>query len=179
MQIEELVVVLKAQTDAFKGSMRDASKSIDNAARDIGKVGTSMTRNITAPLLALGGGILAMSNKYARMGDEIAKTSAKLGVSTDALQVMDFWASQNGISSSAMERSVGRLNQRIGRAVDGNEKYASAFALLGVEIEDSNGKIRETEDVMRDTIASLRDIEDPALRSARAAEVFGQARREN
>jgi len=172
-------VLLKGDEAAKK-----ALGEIDNRASGVGErlqkmggrvsaVGGTMTKWVTGPILGAAAGLFALTNKAAGMGDEIAKTSTKLGVSTDALQEMHYWASQNGIESSALERAVGRLNQRVGRAAAGNEKYAEAFHDLGVEIVDANGNIRDTEDVMQDTIAALREIEDPAARSAAAAEVFG------
>ena len=127
----------------------------------------------TAGFAVVSGAVIGLSNKYATMGDEIAKTSTKLGVSTDSLQEMHYWASQNGISSSALERGVGRLNQRIGRAIDGNDKYTEAFEALNVKLKDGEGNIRNTDDVMKETVSTLRDIEDPAIRSARASEIFG------
>lgn len=106
-------------------------------------------------------------------GDEVAKTSKKLGISTDSLQEMNYWAERNGLSSNDLERAVGRLNQRIGRAADGNQKYADAFDAIDVSLKDSQGNLRDTEDVMSDTIQTLSEIEDPQLRSARASEIFG------
>ena len=172
-------VLLKGHDDAGR-----ALDSLDKKAGGLGQklgqmggsvsaVGGTMTKWVTGPLLGAGAGLLALTNKAAGVGDELAKTATKLGVSTDALQEMEYWASQNGISSDAMERAVGRLNQRVGRAAMGNDKYAEAFSALNVEIVDANGNVRDTEDVMQDTIAALRDIEDPALRSAMASEIFG------
>ena len=172
-------VLLKGDAEAKK-----ALQGIDQQAAGVGDrlqkmggrvsaVGGSMTKWVTGPILGAAAGLFALANRAAGVGDEIAKTSTKLGISTDALQEMQYWASQNGMESSALERAVGRLNQRVGRAATGNEKYAEAFEILGVAIVDTNGNVRDTEDVMRDTIAALRDIEDPALRSAAASEIFG------
>jgi len=179
-EVARLYVSIGAKMDDFKRGMSDVQKKTEGMAKrfeDTGKriqgVGTGMSKYVTAPIVAAGAGVMGLVSKYATAGDEIAKTSTKLGVSTDALQEMDYWAGQNGISAGAMERAVGRLNQRIGRAAEGNEKYAEAFEAVGVSLQDSEGNVRDTEDVMKDTIASLREVEDPALRSARASEIFG------
>ena len=166
--------------DEFKSSMSDVekrsqalSKSFQDTGKKISGVGVGMSKYVTAPIMAAGAGIMGLANKYAAAGDHIGKTATKLGVTTDALQEMDYWAGQNGISAGAMERAVGRLNQRIGRAASGNEKYAEAFEAVNVKLHDTEGNLRSTEDVMGDTIESLRAIEDPAMRSAMASEIFG------
>lgn len=127
----------------------------------------------TAALAAAGAAAAGAAFKTADYGDEVAKTSTKMGIGVESLQEMRYWAERNGISAQSMDRAVGRLNQRIGRAIDGNDKYAEAFDTLGVSITDTEGNARSTNDVMGDTIAALSQIEDPALQSARASEIFG------
>lgn len=172
-EVARLHVSISAKMDELNQGMQGLSSKLQSVGSKVSGAGMKLTKGLTAPIMAAGGAALALANKYASMGDHIAKTATKLGVSTDALQELDYWAGQNGISSGSMERAVGRLNQRIGRAVQGNEKYSEAFKNLGVEITDSNGKIKATEAVLGDTIAALRSIEDPAMQSAMAAEVFG------
>lgn len=166
-------VTVGAKLDEFNKGMGQVSERLSSVGQSVSGAGTTLTKGLTVPVIAAGGAALGLASKYASMGDDIAKTATKLGVSTDALQEMDYWASQNGISSEAMERAVGRLNQRIGLAAEGNDKYSEAFQALGVELETAEGKMRSTEDVMADTIMRLQEVEDPARRSAIAAEVFG------
>lgn len=118
-------------------------------------------------------GLGAMVKKTADAGDEIIKTAPKLGVTTDALQEMRHWANLNGLSQESLDRAVGRLNQRIGLAADGNDTYADAFKNLGVRVKGANGEVRDTNGVMAETIAKLSAIEDPMTRSAKASEIFG------
>jgi len=173
MEVGKLFVSIFADDSEFRQGMDGVQDKMKTVGGNLSKTGGTLTKNVTAPIMAVGGAALGMANKYAGMGDDIAKTSTKLGIGTDALQEMQYWASQNGIEASAMERGVGRLNQRVGRAATGNEKYAGAFEDLGISIHDANGNIRDTESVMQDTVAALREIEDPATRSAMASEIFG------
>jgi len=168
-----LAVSIVGDASGLNKTLDGATGKFQSTGKKIGKAGGTMTRNVTAPILAAGGAALGLANKYASMGDDIAKTSSKLGISTDALQELDYWASQNGMSADTMERAVGRLNQRMGMAADGQGKYAEGFENLGIELFDVNGKMRDTEDVLQDTISALMDIEDPQIRAAEAAEIFG------
>lgn len=122
---------------------------------------------------AAAGAVVGVAMKTAAYGDELAKTSTKMGVSVEQLQDWRFWAEQNGISSQSLERGMGRLNQRIGVAITEGGKYADALDTLGVAYQNADGSARDTNDVMADTIRTLQGIEDPALQSAMAAELFG------
>ena len=146
--------------------LKGTSSKIGGFAKTVGKVGVGA-------IVALGGAAIGAAFKTAAMGDEIAKTAPKLGVSTDALQEMRYWAERNGVSSSDLERAVGRLNQRIGDGTAGSSRYVDALNGMGVATLDMNGEVRETGDVMADAIQALSAIESPAERSAAAAEIFG------
>ena len=142
----------------------------------MGRMGAVVGKGATVAagaLVAVGGAAVGAAFKTASMGDEIAKTAPKLGVTTDELQEMRYWAERNGISSSQMERAVGRLNQRVGDGTAGSSKYVDALNDMGVATLDMNGEVRDTSDVMGDAIQSLSEIEDPSTRSAAAAEIFG------
>lgn len=115
----------------------------------------------------------AMTNKITKGFDEIAKNSTKLGISTDAYQEMDYWASQNGISSGNMEKAIGRLNQRIGAAKDGNEKYSGALEKLGVSMDDVRDGTVSTEDAMTQSIQALSEMTNEQDKAALASELFG------
>ena len=127
----------------------------------------------TAAFAAAGTAAIAAAFQTAKYGDEIAKTAPKLGVTTDGLQEMNFWAERNGVSSSNLERALGRLNQRIGDGTEEGSKYVKALNGIGVATLDAEGNVRGTEEVFRDTIEALRGIEEPSMQSAMAAEIFG------
>lgn len=169
----QAVLDLTVDRSKLDRGMGQAEGRVRRGMRGMGGVIAKGTAAGAAAFAAVGAAAVGAAFKTASYGDEIAKTAPKLGISTDALQEARVWADRNGISAGKLDRAVGRLNQRVGRAVEGNEKYADAFAALGIELQDQQGNVRATEDVLADTISALSEIEDPALQSARAAEVFG------
>lgn len=167
--VRNIRIRFDGSTKGLEEATREGERQLSRWERGFEK----MNKVATGVLVGMGAAISGAVAKAAAAGDEIATTAPKLGVTTEALQEMRYWAEQNGLSSDRLDRAVGRLNQRIGRAIDGNKKYANAFANLGVEVQKANGEARDAEAVMRDTIEALRGIESPAERSAAAAEVFG------
>src|SRR5690625_5035717 len=128
---------------------------------------------ITTAAVGIGAAAFAMTKKVTAGFDDIAKNSRKMGVSTDYYQEMEYWASQNGLSHENMEKSMKRLNQRLGQAVEGNEKYSNALTRLGVDLDEVEKGSVSTEQAMTQSIQSLSQMENSQEKAALAAELFG------
>ena len=100
-------------------------KSTGSKFADVAKKGALIGTAVVGAAAAAGGALLGMSSKAAGVADNVDKASKRMGVSAEAYQEMDYWASQNGLSQANLEKAVGRLNQRMGEAANGNEKYLS------------------------------------------------------
>ena len=161
-----LRVNIVGDSGPLQNTLKGTSSKIGGFAKNLAKVGVGA-------VVGFGSAAVGAAFKTASMGDEIAKTAPKLGVTTDELQEMAYWADRNGVSSSDMERAVGRLNQRIGDGTAGSSKYVDALNGMGVATLDMNGNVRDTSEVMGETIQALSEIESPAERSRKAADVFG------
>src|SRR5690554_1257239 len=160
----------------FLGDTKDLQKAGKDGAEAIGRWQSSfrkLDKLATGVLVGIGGAIAGAVTNFISAGDEIATTAAQMGIGTTALQELRFWAQQNDIEMNSLTRAVGNLNTRIGEAIHGNQTYADAFKLLGVELQDAQNNVRSTEDILKDTIRSLREMEDPSLQAGAAAQVFG------
>lgn len=161
----------------------DANKSISKTGKSADGLGKKLGNGIkTAGKWALGVGVaaaaigvatFAMVKKVTGGFDDIAKNSRKMGVTTDYYQEMDYWASQNGLSHENMEKSMKRLNQRLGQAAEGNEKYSNALTRLGVDMEGVKDGTVSTEDAMTQSIQTLSQMENGQEKAALASELFG------
>ncbi|MDN6326450.1 MAG: hypothetical protein L0J48_00335 [Alkalibacterium sp.] len=119
------------------------------------------------------GAMAKMATSTAEAADEVHKGSQRMGISTDAYQELDFWASQNGMSQQDMEKAVGRLNQRMGDAANGNEKYSTALESLGVSMDDVREGTISTDEAFATSIQSLSEMENGQEQAALASELFG------
>lgn len=148
---------------------KGVASRLGGMAKTAGKWGAGIAAGVGAGASALG----LMAKKAADAGDEIHKGSQRMGVSTDAYQEMEYWASQNGMSMGDMEKVAGRLNQRLGSAAAGNEKYSSALEKLGVNMDDVRAGTVSTEDAFAKSIQSLSQITNEQEKAALASELFG------
>ena len=173
--------------DEFSGQIDDiinktgkAEGALDKATNKVGgfgnkvKKGAKVVAGVSGVLSGMGTAAFAATNKMVGGFDNIAKSAPKLGVSTDAYQEMDYWAGQNGLSSANMEKAVGRLNQRIGEAKSGNEKYSNALTNLGVNMDDVKSGTLSTEDAMAKSIQGLSEMTNEQDKAAMASELFGK-----
>ena len=158
----------KSNKEAESGIAKLGSKF-----KTFGKVAGTGVLAVGVSVAAAAKGIFRAAESVAGANDKILKSSLKVGAASDKYQELQYWAGQNGVESDNLTRALGRLNQRIAKADDETKGYGKAFANLGVAVRDTNGELRTSDAVFNDTIASLRAIESPAERSAKAAEVFG------
>ena len=167
------VLDLTVDDSGLEQGLSNAESKTEGAWGKIGGAAVTGAKVIGAAVVATGAAFVTGAFKTAAYGDEVAKTAPKLGISTQALQEYRVWADRNGISTSTMERAVGRLNQRLGDGEPEGNKYVQAMNDIGVATLDTEGNVRGAEEVFVDTIQALSDIEDPSLKAAAAAEIFG------
>ena len=61
------------------------------------------------------------------------------------------------------------------RGRDGNKATSEAFNALGVSVVDSNGKLRDNNDVFQEAIKALGEVENATERDALAMAIFGKS----
>jgi len=162
---------------------KDAKKSLENIDEKAKETESSMTdsfnsiaKGAAAFAAAVGTAAIAsykMAMSFSNDADVIDKTSLKLGITTDAFQELRYAMGQMGISGSRVERGLGRLNQRIGRAAQGNDKYAEALYKLGFSYEEVQNGTLDTEEAFMRAIDTLHNMENATDQSALASELFG------
>ena len=176
MEIFKLFGSIMVDNDDANKSISKTDKSVDTLGKKFGrgiKTAGKWAIGVAAATVGVGIAAFAMVKKVTGGFDEIAKNSKKLGVTTDAYQEMDYWASQNGISNSDMEKAVGRLNQRLGDTINGGDKYNEVLERLGVSTDDLREGTLSTEEAMYQSISALSQIENEQEKAALASELFG------
>lgn len=121
--------------------------------------------------VAIGGLVFTSANAAADLVD----LSAKTGISTTRLQELSYIGEQVGVSLDTITGANARLTRSMGVAIDKKSDQAKAFKTLGVAIKDADGNLRDSQDVMADTLDALNAIENPAQRDILAMELFGKS----
>ena len=114
----------------------------------------------------------------AEWADDVQTLSMKTGLSTEAIQKYQYASERVDVSLETITGSMAKLTKNMNSAKGGTGATAEAFESLGVSITDANGQLRDNEDVFRETIKALGDIENDTERDAVAMQIFGKSAQE-
>lgn len=164
--------------ESIQGKMRQAETTsggfvskLKSGFKAISVAGAAAVAGISAATAA----VVKLTTGAAQAADRIDKMSQKIGISREAFQEMDFIASQSGTSVEVLQQGMKTLRGEMMNAADDTSDAAQEFKRLGIQIKDSNGKMRSQEDVMFDTLSALQAIPDETERAAMATKLFGRA----
>lgn len=126
------------------------------------------TKKVSAVAGALAGGLLANAYNSAQKADDLATLSAQTGITVEDLQKMQYASNLVDVSVEDMTGSVKKLTMQMGKGSD-------VFDKLGVSITDSNGELRNANDVWYESLEALSKIENETERDAVSMELFGKS----
>ena len=107
--------------------------------------------------------------------DDLITQSMISGVSTQTLQAWEYAAELVDVPLETMTGSLTKVTKAMASAKDGTGTTAEAFAQLGISVTDSNGNLRDSEDVFYEVIDQLGLIENETERDALAMELLGKS----
>lgn len=110
--------------------------------------------------------------------DDLNTLSKQTGISTEDLQKYQYAADRIDVSLDTLTGSMSKLTKNMSSARDGSGAAAEAFEMLGVNVVDSSGQLRDNEDVFKETIKALGNIENETERDAAAMAIFGKSAQE-
>lgn len=149
---------------ASKQVLADLAKdALDKAAEAAKKLGQALK------------GAVQDSAQYA---DQILTDSVKFNMSTDSLQEYAYMAELVDVDLGTVTGSMSKLTKQMGAAAGGSDAAKDAFASLGVSIYNSNGELRNADEVFLDVIDALGQIQNPTERDTVAMGLFGKSAHE-
>lgn len=181
---------------SLEGSQKSIAESMgavaEPAAKDAGeKSGKTLGENLakglktttaviagamaaaTGAAIATGKALVQAANETAAYGDEVDKTSQKMGLSAESYQEWDYVMKIAGTEMSSMTTGLKTLTNQIDDAKNGSEDAQNRFAALGITMEDLATMSRE--DIFAATIAGFQGMADSTDRAALANDLFGKS----
>ncbi len=179
------VLELRAVGDQLRADIARVGADVQSALKPIEKqtsitgqaIGTALGNGITlaarAAMNAVGD-IARFSAGVVASGDEILESSKKTGIATEMLGGLRFAAEKAGVSQGQLDMALRELNIGMTQFSSGVEGAGKGFKALGITADDVNPLLHSTDEVLFTVIEALRGIEDPAVRAAVSAEIFGK-----
>ena len=162
---------LGASTDSAASEVGESSgkklgESIANGLKTTGAVIATAMATATASAIALGKSFVDTANDVAVMGDTIAKESAKMHISAESYQELDFILSHFGSSVDVLKNGMKTLTAQA-------ESGSEAFAQLGISEEEVANLSQE--DLFYRVVEGLQNCQDESARTVLAQELLGRS----
>ena len=109
----------------------------------------------------------------AKAGDEVDKSSQKMGISRQSYQEWGYVLERNGASTKDLQSGLKSLNGVVSKAESGNREAIKQFSKLGIEFKDISKMSRE--DIFETVITGLQGIDDEGEKAALATAMFGDS----
>lgn len=148
---------------------RNAFRSVaGNLSRTKGRV-----LGLQGALVGLAGSLAL--KEFATQIDDLAKQSARLGITVNQLQTLQFAASQSGTGAEELKKGFERFNKSISEASTGIGTGIRAFDALGVSLTNQDGSLKSTDELLNEVADGFTQIKDPADKVRISMDLFGRA----
>ena len=166
--IEPLQRGMKRAGDSVKGFDKDTNRSAQVAKR--------WALGVAGAATAVVGAMAAMTRASLSNIDATTKQARAVGLTTSAMQAMTMVAGEAGVGANQLTNILSTMQRQMVDLERGSATATRTFESLGLSLRD----LQNLEpDKQFELIASrLNAIQDPALRTATAMEVFGKAGRD-
>lgn len=149
-------------------------RGVGSALGDLGAAARRSALLVGGLAAAAGGAAFALVKSFAEAGDSAFKGAQKIGIGVEALQELRYAAELANVETEAFDASLVKLTRNAGLAARGQKSAAKPFERLGISVTDSNGKIRESGDLLAEIADKFGRLDDPLKKAALAQELFGK-----
>ncbi|MEP3814953.1 MAG: hypothetical protein ABJM69_09680 [Nitratireductor sp.] len=178
-RLGEALLDLRTDDKGYDTGVRSAErraerlgKRLDDTARRAVAMGKTMALAAAAGATALG----VLVKRAIDNADAMSKSAQRAGVSTEALSRLAWAGELSDVSVGTLTTSLGRLANVMAQSVSGQAKDTLAlFNALGIELTDTEGRLRATDEVMADIAEKFAAMPDGAEKSAIAIKLFGRS----
>ena len=155
----------KTAFDSIKrglGGLTDTAKSVNGVLANLG-VGVSLA------------GIGAMIKSSIDSADALDEMAQRTGIAVESLSLLVPAAELSAVSTEKFEAGLKRLATGMLEAATGSETSAQKFGALGVAVQNQDGTLRDSEQVLLDLADRFKAMPDGAEKAALAVDIFGKA----
>lgn len=155
----------KTAFDSIKrglGGLTDTAKSVNGVLANLG-VGVSLA------------GIGAMIKSSIDSADALDEMTQRTGIAVESLSLLVPAAELSAVSTEKFEAGLKKLATGMLEAATGSEASAQNFDALGVAVQNQDGTLRDSEQVLLDLADRFQAMPDGAEKAALAVDIFGKA----
>ncbi len=109
---------------------------------------TELVKKLATAFVAGTAALIGFAATTSAASDEQGKLAEEIGVSVEMLDALQFANRRSGGSAEGLSSSLQQLAVRIGETARGVGSGIEAFGILGVEVTNTNGELKDTSQVL-------------------------------
>ncbi len=109
---------------------------------------TELVKKLATAFVAGTAALIGFATTTSAASDEQGKLAEEIGVSVEMLDALQFANRRSGGSAEGLSSSLQQLAVRIGETARGVGSGIEAFGILGVEVTNANGELKDTSQVL-------------------------------
>lgn len=152
----------------------DATASAGGAAKQFKITGESMAK-FGAAALAAGVAVGSLIKSVVDARNELIDTSTRTGLTAETIAGLKLAAEGSGLQLANLATGLQQLPKRMADVARGTGEAKVAFEQLGISVVNADGSLRSADDVLRESLNALQNVESATERSALATQLFGEA----
>jgi hypothetical protein len=149
------------------------TKPLDQMDASIAALKTSV-KALVLEVSAVVGAVYAFVKTTADAGHEANDLAQSLGTTAQEIQRIQYAAHIAGASEGEMEMGLRRISMAAMAASKGGADANLMFSKLGISIYDSNGKMKSSTELLKDSADSFKRMPDGVIKTALAVELLGR-----
>ena len=161
MALPEIKVKIGADTSGLERGLAAATDKLTKFAKRAGTAVAIVGAGAAA-------GLIALTKAAIDNADALDNMSQRLGVSVEALSRLQYAAKLSDTSIESLQTGFRTLANNMVAGAD-------AFAQLGISLQNTDGTMRSSVDVFSDVADRFASMEDGALKSSIAVDLFGRS----
>ncbi|MCD8173805.1 MAG: phage tail tape measure protein [Alistipes sp.] len=146
--------------------------------RNASKIGGSLMKG-GGLLAGAGAAVLAGTYKLAQgtanYGNEVMKTSQKVGIQVEQWQKLAYAANYADVETNDLQKGMQKLVKQMNAAAGGSKSAQQLFKDLGIEIKDQSGNLRAPNEIFEELAGTFSSVKDGSAKTALAMELFGNS----
>ena len=170
-QMKKAVNEIEKELKNAERAAEKTSKSFKDKFSKIGQSAAVAGAAISAAAFAM----IEFGQSVADATNDLVDTATKTGIAAETLQGLKIAAEGSGL---AFEQFIGPLQKIQFFMVEANNENKNAIELfdkMGVQINDTNGNLKDADTVFREMMSSLADMESDIERNTLLMKMFGES----
>ncbi len=185
VKTENRLKQLESQVDETGNAMQDAGNKTDGFGDKLKNGLSAAAKAAGVAIAAVGAAIVAgtkamigFTTAGAEYADTILTDSSVTGIATDKLQEYRYAAELVDVSTDTLTNSMAKNIKSMSSAAKGTGATAEAYKKLGIEVKNSDGSLRDSQEVYWELIDALGTVENETERDALAMQILGKSAQE-